>query len=147
MATRALSAKGLISELGDDDTLEVVTVEGDVRRIRKSDLDLASADAEITDAYINENGDLIIVVGDGDGEQGSDGPILAVNNVAMYVRVERSIEHVTASYAATLRSSESVTEPSAVIHAARSFGDYDVESAERLRATATITNISMEVVA
>ncbi len=147
MATRALSTKGLISELGDDDTLEVVTVEGDVRRIRKSDLDLASADAEITDAYINENGDLIIVVGDGDGEQGSDGTILAVNNVAMYVRVERSIEHFTASYAATLRSSESATEPSAVIHAARNFGDYDVESTEQLRATAAITIISMEVVA
>lgn len=139
-----LANKPLIAGMEDDDTFLIVTQDGQNRRVKKSALDLDDL-AGITDAYLNDVGELILVIGDGGGGE-EPAQEIAVLDVNMYVNVVRNIGSFTLSVTdATPADALAATVDGMTIHAVRTLGTYTTAISDAISDALAATNINMEV--
>lgn len=139
-----LSNKPLIAGMEDNDTFLIVTEDGENRRIRKSALNLGDLEG-VTDAYLNDVGELILVIGDGGGGEEPQQEV-AVLDVNMYVNVVRNIGSFTISVTDTTPADTlAATVDGVTIHTVRSLGTYTTAISDAIGDAVTAKNINMEV--
>ena len=141
-----LSNKPLIAGMEDDDTFLIVTEDGGNRRIKKSALNLSDL-AGITDAYLNDVGEMILVIGDGGGGE-EPAQEIAVLDVNMYVNIVRNLGSYAPSVTdATPADALTATVDGVTIHTVRSLGAYTTAISDAISDALAATNINMEVIA
>lgn len=139
-----LANKPLIAGMEDGDSFLIVTQGGQNRRITKSDLHLDDL-AGITDAYLNDVGELILVIGDGGGGEEPTQEI-AVLDVTMYVNIVRDIGTFYPSVTdSTPADALTATVDGVTVHTVHSLGTYTTAISDAISDALAATNINMEV--